>query len=188
MSKRQTIIEAAKNLLWEQGFEAMSPNKVMRLSSAGQGSLYHHFEGKEDLALTALGEVDIELRVAADKIFDKTKDPLDRLYDYILGPRSELNGCRLGRLSYEKTVFETDICTLIGNYFSYISQHLSVAIDDAKAAGELPHHLDADALSKALHAVIQGGYILARGTHNRDDMSKAQEGAWAMIEALSIRQ
>jgi len=185
LSKRDDLIDAAKTLLWEQGFEAMSPKKIMRLSGAGQGSLYHHFEGKQDLALAALAEVATEMRAVVDDVFSEDKAPMDRLSDYLLGSRQELNGCRLGRLSNEKTVYETNICTIIGDYFNYVSQHLHTTINDAKAAGDLPHHLDADAFSRSLQAVIQGGYILARGTRDAAFMNKAQEGAWAMVEALS---
>ena len=185
MSKRQNILDAAKNLLWEQGFEAMSPKKVMRLSGAGQGSLYHHFEGKEDLALAALTEVDSELRAAIDSIFDAGKDPMDRLYDYLNTPRGELRGCKLGRLVGEKTIIESNICTIVGAYFEYVCAHLKTALLAAKASGDLPPHLDAGTVSRSLAAIIQGGYILARGTGDARQMQMAQEGAWAMIEGLS---
>ena len=185
MSKRESIIEAAKTLLWEQGFEAMSPKKVMRLSGAGQGSLYHHFEGKEDLALTALAEVDDDLRAMIGETFDSAKDPMDRLYDYLMNPRPELKGCRLGRLVGEKTIIKSNICKVVADYFLFVGEHIKAALMDAKAAGDLPPYLDAGTVAQSLQAVIQGGYVLARGTGDANAMVKAQEGAWAMIEGLS---
>ena len=187
MSKRDKILEAAKTLLWEQGFEAMSPKKVMRLSGAGQGSLYHHFEGKEDLALTALEDVLSELCTAMDGVFDTSKEPLDRLYDYLQAPRDELKGCKLGRLVSEKTIIESNICEIIGKYFDIVAAHIETALTDAKAAGDLPPNLDTETIAKSLAATIQGGYVLARGTGNARQMQQAQEGAWAMIEGLSSR-
>ncbi len=50
MSTREHLVAAAKGLLWERGYAAMSPRAVLRASGAGQGSLYHHFAGKADLA------------------------------------------------------------------------------------------------------------------------------------------
>lgn len=187
LSKRQNIIDAAKSLLWEQGFEAMSPKKVMRLSGAGQGSLYHHFEGKEDLALTALEEVSGELRCAIEDVFDGPKDPMDRLYDYLHTPREELKGCKLGRLVGEKTIIESNICGVISAYFDFVASHIQTALADAKAAGDLPPHLDVETVARSLAATIQGGYVLARGTGDARQMQMAQEGAWAMIEGLSSR-
>ena len=49
-SKRDKLIEATKSLLWEVGYESMSPKTILKRSGAGQGSLYHHFEGKKDNA------------------------------------------------------------------------------------------------------------------------------------------
>jgi AcrR family transcriptional regulator len=187
LSKRDALINAAKTLLWEQGFEAMSPKKVMRLSGAGQGSLYHHFGGKQDLALTALAEVDTEMRASMAEVFSADKDPMDRLYDYLTGPRDELKGCKLGRLVGEKTVLNSDICGVIGQYFDHVSQLLQTALEDAKAAGDLPPFLDAGMVAKSLAAMIQGGYILARGSGNPQAMQQAQEGAWMMLEGLSSR-
>lgn len=185
MSKRDEILNAAKSLLWEQGFEAMSPKKVMRLSGAGQGSLYHHFEGKEALALTALEEVSADLREVIDAVFNVEKDPMDRLYDYLHAPREELKGCKIGRLVGEKTIIESNICNVIKRYFEYLSVHIVTAIGDAKAAGDLPPHLDAETVAKSLAATVQGGYVLARGMGDATQMQMAQEGAWAMLEGLS---
>lgn len=185
MSKRANILEAAKELLWDQGFEAMSPKKVMRLSGAGQGSLYHHFEGKEDLALAALADVVEEMKSVIDEMFDPSKAPLDRLYDYLLGQRTELKGCRLGRLVNEKTVLETDIYKVVSDYFEYLSKHLTAALEEAQSEGDLPSHLSATDIAESLQAVIQGGFVLARGTKDPQKMLKTQEGAWAMIEGLS---
>ena len=56
---REKILRATKDLLWERGFEAMSPRDVMS-RSGGQGSLYHHFTGKLDLACAALAEMAAE--------------------------------------------------------------------------------------------------------------------------------
>lgn len=187
MSKRQNILDAAKSLLWEQGFEAMSPKKVMRLSGAGQGSLYHHFDGKEALALAALEEVSADLRAATEHIFDQDKDPMDRLYDYLNAPRHELRGCKLGRLVSEKTIIESNICNIISKYFDHVASCIETALKDAKASGDLPPHLDAEAIAKSLAAMVQGGYVLARGTGDATQMQMAQEGAWSMLEGLSSR-
>ena len=67
MSKREAIVQAAKDLMWEEGYEAMSPRDVLQRSGAGQGSLYHHFRGKRDLAAQALWELNAELRAVADR-------------------------------------------------------------------------------------------------------------------------
>jgi AcrR family transcriptional regulator len=42
-SKRDQPVEATKELLWEVGYEAMSPRDIQARSGVKSGSLYHHF-------------------------------------------------------------------------------------------------------------------------------------------------
>ena len=47
---RELLIDTMKQLLWERGYDATSPNQVLERSGVGKGSFYHHFKGKKDLA------------------------------------------------------------------------------------------------------------------------------------------
>jgi AcrR family transcriptional regulator len=59
-SKRDQLVEATKEILWEVGYEAMSPRDIQARSAAKPGSLYHHFPSKLAIAEVALGEVAAE--------------------------------------------------------------------------------------------------------------------------------
>jgi AcrR family transcriptional regulator len=59
-SKRDQLVEATKELLWEVGYEAMSPRDIQARSAAKPGSLYHHFPSELAIAEVALGEVAAE--------------------------------------------------------------------------------------------------------------------------------
>ncbi len=50
---------------------------------AGQGSLYHHFAGKADLAATAVRAVEAEMRADADTVLRADTSPLERVRDYL---------------------------------------------------------------------------------------------------------
>jgi TetR/AcrR family transcriptional repressor of nem operon len=54
-SKRDQLVEATKELLWEVGYEAMSPRDIQARSAVKPGSLYHHFPSKLAIAEVALG-------------------------------------------------------------------------------------------------------------------------------------
>ena len=41
-SKRDQLVEATKELLWEVGYQAMSPRDIQARSATKPGSLYHH--------------------------------------------------------------------------------------------------------------------------------------------------
>ncbi|WP_460702133.1 TetR/AcrR family transcriptional regulator [Luteococcus sediminum] len=47
----------SSSLLAERGFEATSPQMIQQRSGVGHGSMYHHYRGKEDLALDAISHM-----------------------------------------------------------------------------------------------------------------------------------
>lgn len=51
---RQKLIAATRELLSERGYSATSPKMILQRAKLGQGSLYYHFAGKEDLAVVTI--------------------------------------------------------------------------------------------------------------------------------------
>ncbi len=185
MSKKDALIKAASNILWDEGFEAMSPRKVLKLSGAGQGSLYHHFEGKEELASAAIEAARDEMCLAMAAIFNPQQPGIARLHDYLMIDRDEMRGCRMGRLVADRTVLDAAFAPVIADYFAVVAAHITTAVSDAQRCGDLPPSLNAPDVARSLMAVIQGGYVLARSTGKPSAMLEACEGAWGLLEALA---
>ncbi len=186
---RTAILNAAKNLLWEEGYESMSPRKVMDASGAGQGSLYHHFRGKKQLASEVLGEVEAELVSAAETIFAHGSPPLERLRAYLLLERNGLKGCRLGRLANETEVLANPGLRLpIASYFEKVENLVCQALTEAQAQGDLSPSLLPEDLAVTLVATVQGGFLMSRALNDPSAIKKATEGAWGLLEALARRK
>lgn len=54
---KQKLVTAASALLAERGYEATSPKMILDRAGIGQGSMYHHYGGKEALALDAISHM-----------------------------------------------------------------------------------------------------------------------------------
>ncbi len=184
MSKREDLVDAAKSLLWERGYAAMSPRAVQRASGAGQGSFYHHFTGKRDLAGTALGDVARELESATDAIFNPGRSSLDKLSRYLTLPRDALRGCRLGRLAHEASIEEPQIRRPVREYFAYVEARAATVLAGAVREGEISPEVNPGDIAASLVAVVQGGYVLARAHRDPEYMARATRGALAMLSAL----
>jgi TetR/AcrR family transcriptional regulator, transcriptional repressor for nem operon len=184
-AKRAALVEAAKALLWEQGFTATSPRDVLARAGAGQGSLYHHFPGKLDLAATALAEMAAEEIAAVDALFDPGRPPLDRVRLYLLREREALRGCRLGRLAQEAAITEPRLREPVAAYLAHVRRRLADSLGAARARGHLPSSLDPEALAAALLAIVEGGYVLARARWDPAAMSEAVEGGLQLLTAVS---
>jgi AcrR family transcriptional regulator len=65
MDTAERLVTSAQELLWERGYVGTSPKAIQERAGAGQGSMYHHFRGKPDLALTAMRRSARELRAQA---------------------------------------------------------------------------------------------------------------------------
>jgi len=184
-SKREALIDAAKDLLWERGYEAMSPKAVLRASGAGQGSLYHHFEGKRDLAATALEETGAQLRENFDKYLDPNKTPLKRLEAYLDTPREALKGCRFGRLANEQIVTDPVLNPIMLTFFTYLEGRLAATVREAQKAGELPASLKPKDTAMMLGAIVQGGYVMSRVHQDPAAFKQAIRGAKTALHALA---
>ena len=71
MSTPERLIESTRDLLWERGYVGTSPKAILERAGAGQGSMYHHFKGKPDLALAAIRRTAEQLRAALCERGDK---------------------------------------------------------------------------------------------------------------------
>lgn len=182
-STRERLVRATKELLALDGYTSTSPRDILRRSGAGQGSLYHHFRGKSDLAGAALREVSAEMRAAADDVLDAEADPLRAVQAWLTAPREALRGCRLGRLAAEPILGDAAIGAPVAAYFHHMQGRLAGRLAEARAAGRLHPGLDPAELAAALVAVVQGGYVLARAAGDPAAMQRAQHGAAALLSA-----
>src|ERR1700682_5960805 len=109
MKAKGELVKAAKKLMWERGYESVSPRDLLEESGAGQGSLYHHFKGKMDLASVALGEVSDEMRELARETVGTDGSALDRVFRFLDVSRARLKGCRMGRFASAASTAEASL-------------------------------------------------------------------------------
>ncbi len=187
MSTREHLVTAAKELLWERGYEAMSPRVVQERSGAGQGSFYHHFAGKADLAMTALNEVAGEMQETFNAVLHTDKPPLERVRDYLKQPREALRGCRLGRMTQEEVLSQESLRHPIASYFVYTEQEIGTALEQAQREGTLSETVNSTDVATTLVAIVQGGYVLARALQDPQQMGQALRGALALLDSIERR-
>jgi TetR/AcrR family transcriptional repressor of nem operon len=183
-SKRDQLVEATKELLWEVGYEAMSPRDIQARSSAKPGSLYHHFPSKLAIAGEALDEATAEEIARLDEIFSADVPPLEAIRSYIFLKRDVFRGCRLGRLVHEASIENEVLRQPVAAYFDALRNHIARALVQAQSEGTFKACIEPEALAVSLTALIQGGYVLARTFRDETLMRHAEQGALALISEL----
>lgn len=182
-SKRNALLKAAKKLLWERGFEATSPRDIQDASGAGQGSFYHHFDSKLDLAAAALDEVSAEMREMVSGLMDERLGGLDRVERFLLMQRDGLKGCKMGRFAMEGSIGEPKLRAPVAAYFEHLETLLCKALGDAQRHGELASPLRPVDLAQMIVATVQGGFVLSRVLRDKDAVNRATAAAMALLRS-----
>jgi len=188
VSKREALVEAAKSLLWERGFQAMSPRDVLRRGRAGQGSLYHFWSGKEELAAEAMGAVAEEISRRIEVTCGPgTGSGMERLERFLMSDRDALRGCRLGRMAQDPDLPDS-LRRSVAAGFGRLRSVLERAVEDAQREGALRSDLNASAIADSVIAVVQGGYVLARVRGESEQMARVTGAMWILLTSLKPPQ
>ena len=183
---KEKLIAATQSLLWERGYEGTSPAAILERSGSGQGSLYHHFEGKSALAAAAMTE---SLRMYGARTDEQLAvsqpgSAVDHLCAFLAAPRETLRGCRFGRLANEPAVLEDPaVLAPVRGYFLQAAERITKVVALGQAAGEIARTIPAEDLAAMLLAVVQGGYVLSRVNDDPEQMSRASQAAVALLRS-----
>lgn len=163
------LLDAALQVIRTRGYSATTVEDICNAAGVTKGSFFHHFKGKQDLAISAANywsEMTSGLFEGAP--YHAHVDPLDRVMGYIDFRKAILQGtlpeftCLVGTMVQE--TFDTAPAIRDACERSISSHAATVAVDIAEAMKV--HNIQADwtAESLALHtqAVLQGAFILAK--------------------------
>ncbi|MFI6575625.1 TetR/AcrR family transcriptional regulator [Nocardiopsis sp. NPDC050513] len=182
MSTAERLIESTRELLWERGYVGTSPRAVLERAGAGQGSMYHHFRGKRELALAAIGRTAGELRDRAEEQFGGPGTALDRITAYMRRERDVLRGCPIGRLTQDPDVMaDAELRAPVDDTLRWLRGRLAEVVAEGRDRGELDPATDPDPIAAALVAAMQGGYVLARAADSTEPFHQAVAGVLALL-------
>jgi TetR/AcrR family transcriptional regulator, transcriptional repressor for nem operon len=167
------ILNAALRVVRAKGYSATRIEDICAAAGLTKGSFFHHFKGKEELAIAAAqhwGMVTGGTFAAAP--YHRYAEPLDRLLAYVDFRKALISGnpsqfsCFAGTTVQE--VFETH--PMIRDACSATMTGHAATLEADIAAAMRQHGVNGKwtAKSLALHtqAVIQGAFILAKATQD----------------------
>lgn len=177
---RTALLEAARPLFAERGYEAVSSEEIVAAAGVSRGALYHHFDGKRGLFAAVFEEVEAELTASFDLSGLDAGDPLgvllaavDQFLDLSLDSRAQqivlIDGpAVLGWEAWHEVERRYGL--------GLIEAGLTAAID----AGQIPPLPVPELALMILGALTEAGLQLARA----DDPEPARERAAAGLRAL----
>jgi AcrR family transcriptional regulator len=177
---RERLVESTRELLWERGYVGTSPKAIQQHAGAGQGSMYHHFTGKPELALAAVRRTASEMRATAAIELDGPGTAPDRVMAYLRRSREVLRGCPIGRMTQDPEVVADPLLRRpLAETFEWLRGRLAEIL-----APELPDGVSALAIAATVLATLQGGYVLARAAGDPEPFDRAIDGIDALLTTL----
>jgi AcrR family transcriptional regulator len=175
---RQLLLSAAQDLYAINGVAATTPRQVLARSGVGQGSLYHHFPSKQELASTAVKRTVEQSLQGAAEILVGAMPARQRIVSYLRRDRDAVAGCRVGRLTADPLVMsDDDLRDSVSSYFSALIELMMDAFVEDGVVADTAR----DRATTAV-AVVQGGYVLSRALGDARHMQRAVEGLVALMD------
>ncbi|MFI2368125.1 TetR/AcrR family transcriptional regulator [Streptomyces sp. NPDC018833] len=188
MSTSERLVEATRALLWERGYVGTSPKAIQQQAGAGQGSMYHHFSGKPDLALAAIRRTADELRATAEAALSGPGTAHERIAAYLLRERDVLRGCPLGRLTMDPDVVASDeLRAPVDETLAWLRGRLAGIVEEGLERGELSAVLVPSEVAATIVATVQGGYVLARASGSSTAFDAGVRGLLALLVSPSAQ-
>lgn len=168
-SSKTRILDAALQVIRSKGYSAATIDDICAAAGVTKGSFFHHFKGKLELALEAVGFWNAMTGgLFASAPYQKIADPRKRVLAYIDFRASLMQGeipdftCLLGTMVQE--TFETNplIRDACNDGISLHAQTVAVHLAAAKAQYAPRASWDPETLALYTQAVIQGAFILAK--------------------------
>lgn len=186
---RDKLIDAARDLFWEQGYANTGIAQILKKADAGSGSLYYFFPTKEDLLIAVLDWYYAHLcPMVLDPVFSRVSDPIERIFGILDGYRRQLlatdfrAGCPVGNLALEMTNSHPAARQKIADNFEQWRAAVQKCLDEA--AGRLPASVDRGQLALFVLTTMEGAVMLARTRHNIDAYDAAVGALRDYVERL----
>jgi len=174
------LVEAARELFWEKGYEATSLGEVVKRAKANPGSLYYFFKTKEELLLAVLDRyTELLWPRVVEPAFKAVDDPMVRIFAILEGYRQGLvasdfkHGCPIGNLALEVGDALPGARQKIAANFDGWVGWVKKCLDDA--AEHLPPEVDRAALARFVLTVMEGAVMQARAYRSLEPFDAAVE-------------
>ena len=164
---RERIVEAARQLFFQQGYTATGIAQILQESGANSGSLYHFFPTKEDLLVAVLETYKEMLQpYVIQPAYERVSDPLERVFAILDGYRRQLAltqfnlGCPIGNLALEVSNSHPRVRQLVIENFAAWCAEVEQSLQET--AGRFPPDTDVRRLAHHILATMEGAVMLAR--------------------------
>ncbi len=162
-STRQQILEKAFQLIYQNGYQATSIDKIIDKTAVTKGAFYYHFKNKEDMGVAMIREV-IQPRLEDSllKPLRSSSDPIEDIYRVIEHKLLNDNdyyvdhGCPTNNLVQEMSPINLKFHKTLRNVLDRWVHTIQQALEMGKAHGKVGSDIDTRAAAEFIVVSYEG--------------------------------
>jgi TetR/AcrR family transcriptional regulator, transcriptional repressor for nem operon len=168
---KEQLVEGASQVLLERGYHAASVGDIVAAAGIPKGSVYNHFDSKEDLAMEVVRRYVDSYPWAG--LLEPVGSPMVRLRTFFeqgierTVARGVESGCLLGNFSTELVGHSDPISDLVAASLAQWGESVAAVLAEAQEQGELDQGLDATVLGPYLVDAFEGSVARAKVSATR---------------------
>ncbi len=187
---RRRIVDAAADLIFEQGVAHTTIEDVRAAADVSSSQLYHYFDDKPAL-VRAVIDHQADTIVDGQETFDLSSlDGLRAWRDWVIEHQRELNcsgGCPIGSLGSELAATDPEARAQVARAFKRWEAAIQSGLREMHLRGRLTPDTDPDTLALALLAALQGGLLLTQIQRDTKPLEAALDSILDLIARLGAR-
>ena len=177
---REKILEVARELFNNKGFNATTISDLVTATGMQKGSLYFHFAGKDAIAREVLSEATTEFMAFLTNALggENPGACIDTFFQCALDKHlgtGFVGGCIFGNTALEMSDSDSEFASAIDTVFDEWISRVEVVIAAAQKSGQIRSDISSDALAKHIIATIEGGIMMSRLKKDERPMKECLE-------------
>jgi TetR/AcrR family transcriptional repressor of nem operon len=164
---RQFIIEQSAPIFNTKGIVATSMSDIMEATKLAKGSLYVHFENKDELSYAAVDynlNAFLERTIAEADKYTTAKEKFFALLDYLGDPLNPpvKGGCPMMNFGMEADDTSPVIREKVHKLICSVQEGMTLMIQKGIADGEFKKDWDPVVFATKAYAMVEGGILISR--------------------------
>jgi TetR/AcrR family transcriptional repressor of nem operon len=164
---QQHILESAQRVFLQKGFAATSITDLMAAAGVTKGSLYFHFDSKEQIGLAVLEKARKSFMAFLDDSLqgDSPGQSLENFFRSACDHHSQaafVGGCLFGNTALETSDTEPIYSRFVAQVFTEWQEKIAAVITRAQQAGQVRSDISAEELAQFIISVLEGSIMQAR--------------------------
>ena len=177
-SVKERILDTAARLFYHQGFNSTGINQIIAEADIAIGSLYKHFESKNDLLYSYLEQQEIEYFENLDDYLKEEQQPVKKLLkliDYRIRLQNEANhsGCHFIKINAEIGRTDVKIEQFVIAHKQRHRDYINAIVSEISTQQKLS--IEKDNLANIIFLMIEGAVVSASIQGNTNDLNEVKK-------------